>query len=55
MKEVTRGDVQAYRDKHKCGLNIAKRGVEHINAEAAVKSATTVEDLKEVLLFVLNR
>ncbi len=55
MKEVTREDVQAYNEKHRCGLNTARRGVEHLNAEEAIRTATTVEDLKDVLLYLLNR
>jgi hypothetical protein len=55
MKAVTREDVKAYQEKFSCGVNCAKRGVEHINATEAIETATSVEDLKVVLLFILNR
>jgi hypothetical protein len=54
MKAVTREAVHAYQEKYGCGIETAKRGVAHQNAMEAIESATTVEDLKGVLLFLLE-
>lgn len=55
MRKPTAEDVKAYRELHQCGMMEAKRILTKDYLAELVRSATSIEDLKEPILFLLGR
>ena len=55
LRRYTREDVRAYMADRKVGLIDARMALERASAIAAVREATSLEDLKEVLILILNQ
>jgi hypothetical protein len=53
MRELDSREVLVYRQEHECGMHEAKQAVLRSNALDAIREATSVEDLKPVLLLIL--
>ena len=54
MRELDSREVRVYRQEHECSMQEAKRAVLKANALDAIAGATSLEDLKPVLVLILE-
>lgn len=54
MIGISLNDVRAYRIKHECGMETARREVLREKLREATLSATSVDDLRKVLLALIE-